>query len=126
MKSILLLISLLSTSFITKAQKVDSIYFHLYTDSLKKDTYNYINIDGKLSNNHWLPLTAKEIDFTATAGSFEGNSLFIDNNFNGAKITVKAVLKANPAIFKEISIYIKKVADNERLKTSEEVISTRH
>ena len=112
MKSILLTLILLATSFLIKAQKVDSIYFHLYTDSLKKGTYNYINVDGKLSNNHWLPLTAKEISFTATAGSFDGNSLFIDSNFTGEKVTVKAVLKDNPAIFKEISIYIKKITGN--------------
>jgi hypothetical protein len=29
-----------------KAQKVESIYVNLYTDSLKKGTYNYINIEG--------------------------------------------------------------------------------
>ncbi|HTE13106.1 MAG TPA: hypothetical protein VK645_19135 [Chitinophagaceae bacterium] len=122
MKSFLLIICLLATVFITKAQKVDSICFHLYTDSLKKGTYNYINADGKLSNNHWLPLTAKEINFTASAGSFDGNSLLIDKTSTAEKITVKAVLKANPAIFKEITIYIKKSADNERLQTSEELM----
>ena len=124
MKSFLFIISLLATALITKAQKVDSICFHLYTDSLKKGTYNYINVDGKLSNSHWLPLTTKEINFTASAGSFDGNSLFIDTNFEGEKITVKAVLKANPALFKDTTIYIKKAADNERLKTSKEIIQT--
>ena len=38
------------------AQKVDSIYFHLYTDSLKKGQHNYINVDGKLSNGSWMPV----------------------------------------------------------------------
>jgi hypothetical protein len=69
-----------------------------------------------------MPLTAKEINFTSSAGSFDGNSLLIDNTSTVEKITVKAVLKADPAIFKEITIYIKKSADNERLKTSEEVM----
>ena len=109
MKPFLLIISLLLTTLLTKAQKVDSICFHLYTDSLKTGTYNYINVDGKLNNNRWLPLTAKEINFTASAGRFEGNSLFIDNNFAGDKITVKAVLKATPAVFKDTTIYIKKL-----------------
>ena len=122
MKSFLLIAFLLAAAFITKAQKVDSIYFHLYTDSLKKGTYNYINVDGKLSNGHWLPLTSKEINFSASAGNFDGNSLFVDNNFAEEKITVKAVLKANPAIFKETIIYIKKLAETERLKTNEEVM----
>jgi len=121
MKTFLLIASLL-TAFITHAQQVDSICFHLYTDSLKKGTYNYINVDGKLSDSRWLPLTAKEINFTASAGTFNGNSLFIDSNFAEEKVRVKAVLKASPAVSKEITIYIKKMVDNERLKTSEEVM----
>lgn len=122
MKALLLIISLLAASFCVTAQKVDSIYFNLYTDSLKKGTYNYINIDGKLSNGHWLPLTAKEISFSASTGSFDGNSLLIDKDATVEKVTVKAVLKANPAIYKETTIYIKKLADNERLKTADEVM----
>ena len=122
MKTFLLIAPLLAAAFVTNAQKVDSICFHLYTDSLKKGTYNYINVDGKLSNSKWLPLTAKEISFTASAGTFNGNSLFIDSNFTEEKVTVKVLLKANPAVSKEIIIYIKKMADNERLKTNEEVM----
>ena len=53
-----------------KAQKVDSIYFHLYTDSLKKGTYNYINVDGKLSDGTWKPLTAKDILFSSSSCEF--------------------------------------------------------
>src|SRR5687768_18191566 len=89
-----------------KTQTIESIYFNLYTDSLKKGTYNYINVDGKLSDGRWLPLTAKEINFTASSGSFDGNSLFIDSSFNGKKITVKAILKQNPQIYREVTIYI--------------------
>jgi hypothetical protein len=122
MKSIPVFISLTVISFIAKAQKVDSIYFHLYTDSLKKGTYNYINVDGRLSNGGWLPLTARQINFTASAGVFDGNSLFIDRGFSGEKITVTAVLKENAAIIKETTIYIKKKEDNEILKTNEEVL----
>jgi len=105
-----------------RSQQVDTLYFNLYTDSLKKGTYNYINVDGKLSNSKWLPLTEKEISLTASAGTFNGNSLFIDSNFAEEKVTVKVLLKANPAVSKEITIYIKKMVDNERLKTSEEVM----
>ena len=35
---------------LANAQKVDSIYFHLYTDSLKKGFFNYINVDDKTSD----------------------------------------------------------------------------
>jgi hypothetical protein len=121
MRSFLLVVTLLAAG-VTKAQKVDSIYFNLYTDSLKKGTHNYINVDGKLSNGRWLPMTAKEIVFSASSGSFDGNSLCLDKNTTVDKVTVKAVLKADTAVVKEITIYIKKSPDNERLKTAEEVM----
>jgi len=122
MKLPLLITSFLFSVNMIQAQKVDSIYFHLYTDSLKKGTYNYINVDGKLSNGNWLPLTAKEIIFTASAGRFEGNSLFIDKDITDDKVIVKAVLKDNTAQFKQVTIYIKKKEDNEKLKTFSEVM----
>jgi hypothetical protein len=106
-----------------RAQKVDSIFFHLYTDSLKKGTHNYINVDGKLSDGRWLPLTNKEIIFTATAGKFEGNSLVLDTGFKGDSVAIKAVLKNNPAVFKEVIIYIKKFESTERLKTLDEIMN---
>lgn len=93
------------------AQKVDSIYFHLYTDSLKKGQHNYINVDGKLSNGRWMPLTSKEIQFTCNAASFSGNELIIPQDFNEEKVTVKAVLKNNPVIWIERIIWIKKLPD---------------
>ena len=116
----------LAASFITQnfslhAQKIDSLFFNLYTDSLKKATYNYINVDGKSSDGHWLPLTAKQMKFTATDGRFEGNSLFIDKEFKGEKVTVTAVMIEDPSISKSITIYIKKKEDNEKLKTAEEI-----
>jgi hypothetical protein len=107
-----------------RAQRVDSIYFDLYTDSLKKGTYNYINVDGKCSDGHWLPLTNKELNFTTSAGRFEGNSLVLDTAFKGEKVTVKAVLKSNPDVWKETTIYIKKVEIAERLKTVDEIMNS--
>jgi len=111
---------------LAKAQKIDSIYFNLYTDSLKRYVHNYINIDGKLSNGSWLPLTVKDIVFSSSAGKFEGNSLILDSAFSDKKVTIKAILKSNPAIWREISIYIKTTADNERLKTMDEVLQPPH
>ena len=115
-------IVLLALSFASKAQKVDSIFFNLYTDSLKKGTYNYINVDGKLSNGRWVPLTGKEIIFSSTAGKFDNNSLILDKDFKEEKVTVKAILKADPTISRCITIYIKKKEDNEKLKTEEQII----
>lgn len=105
-----------------KAQKIDSIYVHLYTDSLKKGTYNYINIDGKLSNGRYLPLDTTEITFTSSDGKFFGNSLWLDPKFSKEKVNIKAVLRSNPALFKEFTIYIKKIPDPTILKTEEEIM----
>jgi hypothetical protein len=104
------------------AQKVDSIYFHLYTDSLKKGVHNYINVDGKCNNGQWLPLTQKEIQFSSNAGRFEGNNLILDTGFAEKSVKVKAVLKENPNIQREITIYLKTGPDTEKVKTMEEVM----
>ncbi len=104
-----------------KAQKVDSIYFHLYTDSLKKGTHNYINVDGKQSNGAWVPLTAKEVQFFSSGCKFSGNELIIPSDFAGDKVTVKAVLKSNPETWIEKTIWIKQMPDPE-LPTQEEVM----
>jgi len=123
-RQLLVLLLIISGSIPAHAQQVDSIYFHLYTDSLKKGVHNYINVDGKMSNGHWLPLTNKEIEFSASAGKFEGNSLLIDTAFKGEKVTVKAVLKNNSTIWREITIYMKKVESTERLRTVDEILNT--
>ena len=122
MKKTLILILLGFTANAAFSQKVDSIYFNLYTDSLKKQVHNYINIDGKFSNGRWLPLTEKDILFSSTEGKFEGNSLILDSSCTAKKVTIKAVLKSNPAIWREVTVYIKTSPDNERLKTMEEVL----
>jgi len=104
------------------AQKIDSIYVNLYTDSLKKGTYNYINIDGLSSNGSYLPLDSTHLIFSASAGSFSGNSLWIAPDFNEDKITIKVILRTNPLLFKQFDMYVKKKPDNEKLKTTEEIL----
>ncbi|MBC7627626.1 MAG: hypothetical protein H7254_10100 [Ferruginibacter sp.] len=106
-----------------KAQKVDSIFVNLYTDSLKKGTYNYINIDGHLTNGRWLPLDSSDLIFTASAGQFKGNNLWIDKDFKQEKVSIKVVLKSNPWQYKEFDIYIKQKPDNEQLKTTEQILN---
>ena len=106
----------------TQAQKVDSIFFHLYTDSLKKGTYNYINVDGKLSTGRWQPLTSKELNFQSSYGSFDGNSLFIDTACKEEKIIITAALKTDTSVRRTTNIYIKTYDPGERLKTVEDVM----
>lgn len=113
---------LLIFSFAAKAQKVEGIYVNLYTDSLKKGTFNYINIDGRLSNGKYLPLDSTHLIFWSSAGKFSGNNLWIDPNFTEEKINIKVTLRTNPALFKDFTLYIKKKPDPE-LKTMDELMN---
>jgi len=125
MKQYFLFAILISSTFLSNAQKIDSISFHLYTDSLKKGTYNYINVDGKLADGKWKPLSAKEIAFTSTYGTFEGNELILPDKPAVEKLAIKAVLRSDPALWKEITIWIKKKPDDEILPTTEEVLKNK-
>lgn len=125
MKKILLPLVLLVLGNMASAQKIDSIYFHLYTDSLKKGFYNYINVDGKTADGRWLPLTAEEIIFSTADDStlrFTNNDLFIDSAYTRETVTVKAVLKSNPRVWKEVTIHIRKRGFDEPLMTNEQVL----
>lgn len=108
-----------------RAQKIESIYVNLYTDSLKKGTYNYINIDGKMPNGRYLPLDSTQLIFWASAGKFSGNSLWIDKNFKEDKIDIKVTLRNNPGMVKAFTMYIKKQPDPE-LKTLDEVMKSKN
>ncbi len=106
-----------------KAQKVDSIFVNLYTDSLKKGTYNYINVDGLLSNGRYMPLDSNQVIFWASEGKFSGNSLWLDKDFKYEKVFIKVMLRRNPLVSKEFTVYIKKKPDDEKLKTAEELMN---
>src|SRR3954447_8504080 len=102
-------ILLLLVCFGAYSQKVDSIYFNLYTDSLKKGVYNYINVDGKLSNGTYLPLMSDEVVFSSSFGRWDGNSLIIDRSSIVDSILITAALKGRPEVRKSVVIYVKKV-----------------
>ncbi len=120
MKSLLLPVFIIFFSA-ARSQKIEAIYVNLYTDSLKKGTYNYINVDGKFSNGRYLPLDSSDIDFSSSAGKFSGNSLWIPGDFSGEKITIKVTLKQNPALHKEFEMHIKRKPDGP-LKTKDELM----
>lgn len=118
----LLLIPLLFIVAFASAQKVESIYANLYTDSLKKGTFNYINIDGLLSNGKYMPLDSTQIIFWSSDGKFHGNELWVDKDFKKESVFIKAVLRSNPKLSKEFTMFIKKKIDDEKLPTSEEIL----
>jgi hypothetical protein len=121
LKHFFLFIVLVCFGLLSDAQKIDSIFFHLYTDSLKKGTHNYINVDGKLADGKWKPLTAKEITFTSSYGTFDGNQLVLPLEPTVEKVTIKAVLRSDPALWKEVTMWIKRKPDDEKLPTAEDV-----
>jgi hypothetical protein len=120
LKTIILLLAL-GLSYSAKAQKVDSIYLNLYTDSLKKGTYNYINVDGLLSNGNYMPLDSSHLYFTSSYGTFSGNNLWIDDRVYDKDILIQVRLKTDTTIQKTVLLRVKK-KEEEKLKTAEELL----
>jgi hypothetical protein len=104
---------------------VESIHFNLYTDSLKKGFYNYISVDAKYTDGTWQPLDSGQIILSANTGSFKGNDLFIDSTYKGDSVRVRVVLKKDPALSKEVVIYIRKRGFDEPLKTNDDILNER-
>lgn len=123
MRKIILILLVVSVYSSAAAQKIDSIQFNLYTDSLKRGFYNYVNVDGKLDDGTWQPLDSTQITFVSDEGFFKGNDLFIDTAFTGEFVRVKVILKSNPSITKSVKIYIRKRGFDEPLKTDEEILN---
>jgi hypothetical protein len=122
MRVIIVALSFILLANSASAQKVESIYFNLYTDSLKKGFFNYISVDGKTAEGRWMPLDSSQVVFISDAGFFKGNDLFIDSAYKGETVRVKAILKSNRSIWKETVIYIRKRGFDEPLKTNEEIL----
>lgn len=85
--------------------------------------YNYINVDGKLSNGNYLPLDTTQVKFTCSVGKMTGNVLQLDSNEAAEFVIITATLKENPAVRKEVRIYVKRVLTEEKLKTTEELLN---
>lgn len=120
----LLVIAFILTACAVKAQKVDSMYVHLYTDSLKKGTYNYINVDGLLADGRWLPLDSNYVEFKCSHGEFHGNDLWVDTSFTGEKISITTILKSDRKQQKSFDMYIKKKKDDDLLLTEQDIINS--
>ncbi|MEE6185893.1 hypothetical protein PIECOFPK_00989 [Mycovorax composti] len=98
-------------SLAVQGQKIESIHFHLYTDSLKKGTHNYINVDAKMTDGSWRPLTSRDILFKSDYGTFEGNNLILPESPAVKKVTVTATLRSDTLQTKQVTIWIKQQPD---------------
>ncbi|MEJ8819584.1 hypothetical protein [Lacibacter sp. H407] len=108
MKHSLLLLSCVFSIGFLQAQKIDSLFFNLYTDSLKKGSWNYINVDAKMSDGRYLPLTTDQLQFKVSNGKLQGNSVWIDWTFPDDSVVVEVVLKKDFSVKRTITIWIKK------------------
>jgi hypothetical protein len=108
LKKTLFLLSFVVACNLTKAQKIDSLFFNLYTDSLKKGSWNYINVDAKLSDGKYIPLTHEQLNFKVSNGKLQGNSVWIDWNFKDDSVVVEMELKKDPSVRRSITIWIKR------------------
>ncbi|SDC35892.1 hypothetical protein [Niabella drilacis] len=111
MKKISGILLLMMTTLSLQAQRIERIQFNLYTDSLKKGTHNYINVDGKMSDGSWRPMTQKELKFSSDYGKFDGNSLVLPDEPSVKKVAITISLKDNPRMTQDITIWIKQKPD---------------
>ncbi|MEJ7626284.1 MAG: hypothetical protein WKF35_05440 [Ferruginibacter sp.] len=119
---IILFAFIIFLAFTARAQQLDSIFVNLYTDSLKKGTYNYINVEGLYSSGNYLPLDSNDIIFSSSFGKFFGNSLWIDSNMIAGKVKIKVVARKNHLLCREFVMHIKKTEESEILLTNEEYL----
>lgn len=108
MKQAYLLLLFTLSAGLLRAQKIDSLFFNLYTDSLKKGSWNYINVDAKLSNGKYMPLTQEQLNFNVSNGKLQGNSVWIDWDFKDDSVVVDVEFKKDPTVRRSITIWIKK------------------
>ena len=73
---------------------------------------------------HWLPLTAKEIQFSCNRQeNLKAMILIFPADFKEEKVTVKAALKTILSAVNEITIWIKKKPDDEILPTKDDMLN---
>jgi hypothetical protein len=123
MRPLLFLLSFILVSLASGAQKVERFEFNLYTDSLKKGFYNYINLDGQLADGSWRPLDSTQVALSTDAGHFRGNDLFIDSSYRCDSVIIHAVLRSNPAIRRKVTVYIRKRGFTEPLRSEQEILN---
>ena len=70
-----------------------------------------------------MPLDSSHIIFWASEGKFHGNSLWIDKDFKYDHVFIKVILRGNPQLSNEFTMYVKKKPDDEKLKTEEELLN---
>lgn len=122
MKQLCILLGLIFSFQCSFAQKIEKIFFNLYADSLKKEVWNYINVDAQLSNGKFIPLDTTHLLLTASFGKWQGNNLFIGQEFQKDSVVITATLKQNTQLTKTVTVFIKKKEASVPLKTEQQIL----
>jgi hypothetical protein len=122
MKQFCLVLILLFSFQFSFAQKIEKIFFNVYTDSLKKEVWNYINVDAQLSNGKFIPLDTTHLIFSSSFGKWQGNNLLIDNDYKKDSVVITATVKQNSTLTKTIILYMKKKESSILLKTEQQIL----
>ncbi len=107
---------LLMSHFAASAQRppaLKSVYFNLYTDSLKPVLNYYVNVEGETTDGRYLPLDTNDVFLTADWGEMRGNAWVIPRIFLDEKVTFTAVSKRNLMLRSSVTVWIQKGKDPE-------------
>lgn len=106
-------LTLLLSTFLShaNAQELEKLYVNLYTDSLKRGTWNYINVDGQFSNGRFLPLDATHLFYQSSAGEFDGNKLWLPDTLTVQQVHIQVKGKKNHALEARFTVGIKQLPD---------------
>lgn len=75
-----------------------------------------------MSNGIYLPMDTTHIKYLSSAGRFVGSSLWLDEDFKPKSVDITVCLKTDSKQTYRFTMFVKQQPDNERLKTSEEII----
>ncbi len=109
--SLLMASGLLKSPDVQAQDRFKLIYFNLYTDSIKPILNYYVNVEGQTTDGRYLPLDDRQIALTADWGEIRGNEWVIPKAMLHDSVTFTAVLRSNPAMREQITVWIKKWKD---------------
>lgn len=103
---------------------VTSLYFNLFTDSLKKDNPFDLNVQGRFTSHKVYPLDTGMVAFTKTGGGTlsAGRLVVTGDDTVTRKIHVVVRLKADPSIADSVWIPVKQIPDTARLPSEQELL----
>lgn len=103
---------------------VESLRFHLFTDSLKRDNPFDLNVVGRFSSGKLLPLDTSMVSFTGTGGGriSAGRLTVAGSDTLTRFIHVTARLRSSPEISDSVTIPVKIIPDTAQLPSEEQLL----